>query len=374
MPYSPTPALPLTLPLTLPLALPLNAPVVPLLTNIGPRYFLIDSGCPVSFASRAQSVLAGEGGWDQEREVRLRRAPFSLHPISERLGVPLEGFIGSAELRAAGRVVFDWEGRALRLGAAPGAAPGAITLPLTPHGNFFSLRASIDGGEPLSLFIDTGSRFINLQPHHLRRDPQRALYALHVHTPSGLATHAVSAGHALALSAEVGVPLSAEGLCAATGAPPMYPPIIGAEWLSRYEACFDVGADERAPTLTLTPRAHPHTSPRPAWEEYGEDLWGPPFSVTLDPAQVEEPNRPFTLMPLPARPLPEGLLPLTPYRLLGHEVPAGPEGVNALYEALHSRGGAGEPITLLREGATKGAGAGAGAVTLTRSPLFSTPR
>ena len=113
----------------------------------------------------------------------------------------------------------------------------------------------------------------------------------------------------------------------------------------------DVANVGSAPALTLA--ATPHAAPRHAWEELSADLWGAPFSVTLDTAQVEEPDRPFTLMPLPGRALPEGLLPLTPYRLRGLEVPAGAEGVNVLHEALWVRGGGAAslaPLGLVGEG------------------------
>ncbi len=326
---------------TLPLLRPLNALIVPLRTELGVKHFLVDSGCPVSFAERARRVLAGGEGWSPTRDLSLRPAPFSLHPVSERLGVPLEGFIGAADIIAAGALELSWEERALTLGGAPRAAglkaPSARRLPLSRALCFFTLRAALDGGAPLSFFIDLGARFINLQPPQVPRAPSAPLHRLHVHTPMGVATHEVSGGHALeyVLGDEARGEGRAEGLCVATGAPPMFPPIIGVEWLSRQAARFEF--TEGAPALTLA--APPHAAPRPAWEELSADLWGAPFSVTLDPAQVEEADRPFTLMPLPGRALPEGLLPLTPYRLRGLEVPAGAEGVNVLHEALWVRGG-----------------------------------
>ncbi|MBM4291376.1 MAG: hypothetical protein FJ138_08030 [Deltaproteobacteria bacterium] len=247
---------------TLPLQRPLNALIVPLRTDLGVRRFLLDSGCPVSFAERATRVLAGDEGWSATRDLPLRRAPFSLHPLSERLGVPLEGFIGAADLIAAGALELSWEERALTLSGAPRAAgltgAGASHHALTRALCFFTLRGALDGRAPLDLFIDLGARFINLQPPQVPRAPSAPLHRLHVHTPHGVATHEVSAAHALTLPARAG-DVRAEGLCVATGAPPMFPPILGVEWLSRQAARFDFTGP--APALTLAPPPPPPPPP-----------------------------------------------------------------------------------------------------------------
>ena len=86
----------------LPLSRPLNAPIVALSTDMGTRYFLLDTGCPISFAREARHVTAGIDGWFLDQTLPLERPPFSLTPLCERLGLPVEGFIGLRDIAQCG--------------------------------------------------------------------------------------------------------------------------------------------------------------------------------------------------------------------------------------------------------------------------------
>ena len=55
---------------------PLNSIIVSLETELGEKFFLIDSGCPVSFASQAKTIIVG--AWFTDDEVKLASAPFTL--------------------------------------------------------------------------------------------------------------------------------------------------------------------------------------------------------------------------------------------------------------------------------------------------------
>ena len=48
---------------------PLNSIIVSLETELGEKFFLIDSGCPVSFASQAKTIIAG--AWFTDDIVKL---------------------------------------------------------------------------------------------------------------------------------------------------------------------------------------------------------------------------------------------------------------------------------------------------------------
>ena len=97
---------------------PLNTLVVSLETELGFKFFLIDTGCSVSFADHARVVV--KGSWYSDQEISLARAPFSLAPLSERLGIPIEGFIGLRDLIKQWRVYLDFDrGEILLGGSAP---------------------------------------------------------------------------------------------------------------------------------------------------------------------------------------------------------------------------------------------------------------
>jgi hypothetical protein len=312
---------------------PRNAPLVQLETNEGVRFFLVDTGCPISFALHASEVSAG--AWFEGDPLPLRRPPFDLSPLSERLGVPIEGFIGLQSLAAQGAAYFDFDQGALYLGAEArvkasehlGDQPVTCSLERvmsTPLGVRLTLDPHAAQPQEVVCFLDTGSTFIvtpGFEPP--ARTAHSSLYPLGLVTPMGFMQVSVSAGH----SVEVGGLLT-EGLNVATGAPPMMPPVLGMEWLCSHHALFDFEAQQ----LLITLRAQP--SPLPVWTRISEDLWGLPCELTFDPNELSADVRHVMVLPRAGEALPEGIFPLTPYRIKGVDFPQGPEGVNTLLEAL----------------------------------------
>lgn len=362
----------------LPLYRPLNMPVVAISVDHVDHYFLIDTGCSISFAHQLRSIPAGSLLAD--RAVELAPAPFSLGSLSETLGVPIEGFIGRRELRLAKHISFDWDQGSLRLGVVPShpvehAHPSEhYTTPQETQGDDIhrlrpslqhrlelidlkgtpiGLRGSIDGQEA-TWFVDTGTRFITLpRGHEITLAPHRLRYETSIVSPHGHLDISVSPQHHFTFGS-----LTTLNLCVAEGSPPASPMVLGAEWLTLFNLSFDFEASQ----LTLTARRL-QGERRPAWEALSVDRCGPPFEISLDPQQIHHPDRAFTLLPRVGSPLPLGLWPFTPYHLKDCTVPAGPEGVNALYEALTPDIDSSSPLVL-----TDNQG---GSHTVARSPLFS---
>ena len=321
------------------LSRPLNAPVVTLSVDDVDYHFLIDTGCPTSFADHLRVLPAGSLFMDTA--VKLAPSPFSLSPLSERLGVPIEGFIGLRELAHLGGFSLDWDAGSLELGipSHPERPHGADTqLELVSlMGAPIGINGELDG-QPLTWFIDTGSRFVTLpHAHALTLHPERPRYRLSVISPYGSLEMKVSPAHTFTTSIRAGAlsvktdasALVSSEVCVAEGMPAGAPPVLGTEWLSLFNICFNFNA--RA--LTLTPRTRAQDS-RPAWEALRADLYAPPLEISLDPQDYLETDRAFSVVPAYGASLPTGIWPLTQYRLKGLKVPAGVEGVNALYEAL----------------------------------------
>lgn len=301
---------------------PLNALIVQLTTDIGPRFFLLDTGCPISFARQARQVIAGERGWVLDRALKLERPPFSLGPLSERLGLPIEGFIGLKEIAHISDVYFDFDRGELSLGASLEEAtrshqrshqrssvqPITLTLNAARHHPIMLMGVidpaahhDSDRAEPAPLYLDLGSRFIiaseRFKPHRTPQQPQSAIDLI---TPEGNLRVAVSDGHTARIEST-----EQSGLCVATGAPPHFPAILGVEWLTR----FNVHLSLSQGALTLWPRAQPE---RLSWEELSSTLDAPPFELTLDPDEWDQAARRFWVTPRAGAPLPMGVTPMTP--------------------------------------------------------------
>ena len=366
---------------TLQLSRPLNAPLIRVTTNIGARLFLLDTGCPISFAREARYVVAGEDGWFSERTLPLERAPFSLSPLSERLGVHIEGFIGLGDISQRGDMYFDFDQGELRLGvmseqindqykslqislpSAERPTPVPLTLelhqarhhPIMIRGELeTALTADHQSSErQTDLYLDLGSRFIMTpRGREPKRDSDVATYELDLITPEGAMRAEVSSDHRLQLGE-----YQATGLCIATGAPAHFPTIIGMEWFTRFNAHLSFSQRK----LTLWPRLQ---KLRSSWEELNASLSAPPLELIFSPDESERDDRSFCVMPRSGHPLPPGVMPMTPYRLRGYSIPRGPEGVNALYEALICSTEVGvspDPVVMVGPH---------GEVTLMRTPLF----
>jgi len=336
------------------LSRPLNAPLVKLSTDIGERFFLLDTGCPISFARRARYINTGEGGWFSDQLLPLERPPLSLTPLSERLGVPVEGFIGLRDMVECGDLYFDFDRGELSLSvgydhpditSAQQTETHTLELhqrthhPITLRGTLDS--SSIDSPDEIaaSLYLDLGSRFMMASSHQYpQRNAETQCYAVNLITPQGNLLTEVSDGHTLTMGK-----LAFTNLCVATGAPANFPAILGMEWFTR----FNVHLSFTQKKLTLWPRAQ---AERSSWEELNIHLWAPPFELTFNPEEMNQEDRSFLVMPRPGFVLPPGITPMTPYQLKGFSMPRGPEGVNMLYDAItciHHNDGMPEPVTLL---------------------------
>lgn len=335
-----------------PLYRPLNAPVLSLMTELGERLFLLDTGCPFSFAEEARELMAG--AW-LERALPLKRPPFSLTPLRERLGVPIEGFIGLSALLHHGDVLFDFDGGALLLGEEARVesrrrverGEAHLVSPLSAQSRSpIHLTVRLDQ-EERSCYLDTGSRFMVARSDQpLARDPGTARYSLSLVSPFGSIEVEVSAEHTVLLEGH-----SVEGVCVATGAPPQHPNILGMEWLTR----FNVLLSFKDQTALLFPRG----AQAEPWERHQRAHFLPPFELAFESKEGLSADRPFYVLPRVGYPLPSGLTPLTPYRLKERPLPEGIEGVNALVDALI--GVNEDPVTLCGP---------AGEVNVNRVPLF----
>lgn len=335
-----------------PLYRPLNAPVLSLMTELGERLFLLDTGCPISFASEARELMAG--AWF-ERSLPLKRPPFSLLPLRERLGLPIEGFIGLGELVQHGDALLDFDEGALILGEEARqearrrveAEEAHVITSLSPERRSpIKLTVLLDQ-EERSCYLDTGSRFVVAKAQQpLTRSPQAPLYSLGLVSPVGHVEVQVSAGHCVQLEGH-----RAAEVCVATGAPPQHPNILGMEWLSR----FNVLLSFHNQTALLFPR---DVTPQ-RWERFTGDQHSPPIELSFPQLDYQRAGRPFYVLPRVGDPLPEGLTPFTPYQLKGHSLPAGVEGVNELMNALICE----EPTPVTLVGPD-------GEVSVTRAPLF----
>ena len=367
---------------TLQLFRPLNAPLIRVTTDIGVRLFLLDTGCPISFAREARYVIAGDEGWFSERTLPLERAPFSLSSLSERLGVHIEGFIGLGDVSQRGDLYFDFDHGELRLGitseqiddqhksshiAGPSVERSAsipLTLdlhqarhhPIMIKGELETVTPSDDQAHErrTELYLDLGSRFV-MTPRG--REPQRAsnitTYELDLITPDGAVRAEVSSGHLIQFGEH-----QATDLCIATGAPAHFPTIIGMEWFTRFNAHLSLSQRK----LTLWPR---NQKRRSGWEELNASLLALPLELIFTPEESDRDDRSFYVIPRSGDPLPPGVLPMTPYRLKGYSIPRGPEGINALYKMLMCSSEEGidsDPITIVGP---------YGEVTLMRTPLFN---
>ena len=322
------------------------------MTELGERLFLLDTGCPFSFAEEARELMAGS--W-LERALPLKRPPFSLTPLRERLGVPIEGFIGLSALLQHGDALFDFDGGELLLGEEARAesrrrverGDAHHISPLSAqHRSPINLTVLLDQ-EERSCYLDTGSRFVVTRVDQpFTRAPETPRYSLSLVSPVGSIEVEVSAEHTVQLDGHC-----AEGVCVATGAPPQHPNILGMEWLTR----FNVLLSFQAQTALFFPRS----AQAEPWERLQRNHFLPPFELTFESKEELSADRPFSVLPRAGYPLPNGLTPFTAYRLKGHPIPNGVEGVNALVNALVGVNEA--PVTLCGP---------EGEVNVTRVPLF----
>lgn len=294
-------------------------------TELGEKFFLIDSGCPVSFASQAKTIIVG--AWFTDDEVKLASAPFSLRPISERLGVPLEGFIGLRDLIKQWRIYFDFDKGEILLGDStrhvihdPEEA-SVISLEKM-MGAPIGMKATIniqDFKHEDTFYLDTGSRFVILSKPTADEDGSPK-YRVDLLTPNGAQKVALSA------EAKVEIELSdtrliSKKLCYATMTSNGLPNILGTEWLSQ----FNIFLSFEDRKLMLWPRSK---TSKESWERFTDDLYGPQLEFVFDPNEYDKMNRCFSVMPRANYPLPEGLMPMTKYRLKDYVIPVGVEGVN----------------------------------------------
>lgn len=323
---------------------PLNSLVISLETELGPKFFLIDTGCPVSFATKAKEIL--KGAWFQDSNVDLMPAPFSLRPLSERLGVPIEGFIGLRELIKQWRIYIDFDRGQLLLGNSIRAVDldddDRLTLPLTKimgapigiSGEIDDQEAKFDSDHLLEspsrdYYIDTGSRFVVI-PREVspQRDQNTPIYRLDLITPKGALPVEVSPAHHFKFNHQGGSELASK-LAIATGQTEELPPIIGMEWLSRYNVF--ISFENRV--LSLLKREQGSVE---SWEQVNEYLYAPQLEVIFDPVEFDKMNRSFSVIRRADYPLPDGLSPFTRYRLKDFVIPAGVEGVNRFISKLFS--------------------------------------
>ena len=319
---------------------PLNAPLISLETDIGSRYFLIDTGCPTLCATHARFLKAGQWG---NFKQKIRMIPFSLRPLSERLGVPIEGIIGIQELRMHGSFQMNFDQNVLILGEASQAESdeevvisliGSSQRPLL-------IRATIDSNVPngsmtRDFYLDTGSRFALIPDEILPSRVNKACAQIGSISPHGFLHMALSADHQIDIEYSEKSPTSGawassmDGITIATlcdASKISLPCILGMEWLSRFNftLCFE------RQELRLSPRVSSGVDP---WECLTKNTFAPPFEVRLDPDEYLSNDRTFTLQPQQGSQLPDGLLPFTPYRLKDCTIPMGVEGINHLYNLL----------------------------------------
>jgi hypothetical protein len=310
---------------------PLNAFVISIQTDIGDRYFLLDTGCPISFAHRAQTLPIG--AWFMDEVLILKPQPFSLVPISERLGLPIEGFIGLRDFLKHKYAHFNFDENILSLGESAIEAASILdqldtesneTFEVTSaHGLPLGLITSLDdqyveNRSSLPFFIDTGSRFIMTRDEKppARVELDLPLYSLDILTPMGNLRTVVSTGHRAHHNS-----LTTGPLAVATGSPATFPMILGTEWLSTFNAYFNF-AEKR---LNLMMRNQEF---RPTWACLTSDIYAPMMEFIFDPNDYDQSNRTFSVMPRASAQLPDGIWPMTRYRLKGLDISAGPNGVN----------------------------------------------
>jgi hypothetical protein len=97
------------------------------------------------------------------------------------------------------------------------------------------------------------------------------------------------------------------------------------------------------------------------WARLSDDLWGLPCELTFDPSELSADVRHVMVLPRAGAALPEGLLPLTSYRVKDVDLPAGVEGINAFLERIVVRGTP-EDLTLISPQGEE--------VRVKRAPLF----
>ena len=365
---------------------PLNSLLILLRTDKGEGYFLLDTGCPYSFAVHAQFITAGD--WLEDAPVKLRPAPFSLDSLSERLGVPIEGFIGRRELLNREAIYFDYDEERIYFGdharhvaqELTQHGPSPQTLSLTEMiGAPLGVMTTLDPDEitkqdadptlsPRPFFLDTGSRFIIVPKESpiTRRRAVNPIYHLDLHTPRGnmrsevsadhFVQHTYSTQHTRTIPAQ---PRTISPLCVATGLPAGYPLIIGSEWLSTHNTLIDFTAS----LLKQWPRA---IERRPTWEVLSSDIHAPLIELYFDPLEHHQANRTFTVMPRAGQRLPEGLLPMTKYRISGFQSSSGVEGINEIFSMIFSSDSKPKALVVVNESGVE--------VNLPRSRLFQTEK
>ncbi len=303
---------------------PLNSVIVSLETELGERYFLIDSGCPISFAVKAKTIIAG--AWFLNEEVQLSGAPFSLGPLSERLGVPLEGFIGLRDLIRHWRIYFDFDHNEILLGEATRHIihdpEEATVIPMEMiMGAPIGIQAykNEDQDKKSAFYIDTGSRFIILAETPTTADLQPR-YEVDLLTFQGVQAISVKQLSSFNVTCQSG-DYSSKRLCSAQMDAPGIPNVVGTEWLSQHNVF--ISFEDRK--LLLWPRSNPSSE---AWERLNEDLYGPQVEFIFDPNEYDKMNRSFSIMRRANYPLPEGLSPMVKYRLKDYVIPVGLEGIN----------------------------------------------
>lgn len=335
-----------------PLFRPLNAPILSLMTELGERLFLLDTGCPISFAEHARELMAH--AWF-EYPLPLQRPPFSLVPLRERLGLPIEGFIGLNALLPHQDIFFDFDAKLLILGqearqlARSYVDTGVqhLITPLTPQQRAPIMLTVFLEGEERHCYLDTGSRFIITQAQQpFIRQPHTALYRLALISPFGSIEVEVSNHHQLHFE---GYDMSEQ--CVATGAPPQHPNILGMEWLTHFNALLSF-SDQTALFF-------PRSISGQIWEHLKGSIELPPVEFVFTDDQFSSEDRSFLVLPKLGLPLPSGLVPFTPYRLKDIPIPAGIEGINHFMNTLTSTH---NPITFITADHE---------VEIERMPLFS---
>lgn len=310
-------------PFVIPMHAVYSAPFIKLKTSQGEGWFLIDTGLPTRGFTfhKGLRVEGGPQGLYPDRATTLETPPFQyelLDKLRKLTGLPVSGMIGAQYFKEWGGVMFDYERAELRLSDRLDVEPYDQLVEMPSP---FSVKADING-HVSRCHVDTGSLF-NVS----HGAPQPSQYSLSV--PSFMGDLKFDIFRApISVSTVQAEPIQVR--CAVTCDAPAPVQILGSEWLTSFAA---VGFDFVNKRLAL--RAKPSTMGLSA--NPGSYQYAPPFVAHLNPEELNQEGRGFTIEPLPHGTLPEGLSRDERYQVKGAPLPAGPGGANELFRALYSQ-------------------------------------
>ena len=253
--------------LTLPFFRPLNALVVPIQCGGLRRYFFVDTGAPYSFSESIDSIPADHS--PTQTPFELHSAPFDLRPLSDVLGLEIDGFLGIDFLSACAYLGIDYAARQLHFNVIDHTKlfVEAMAFPLQDGP---VVMATFGGGKPLPCYVDTGSFLCSF----FGDDPPECPFqrsGLRYPTAKGIAQYSMQTPCEITLSGRY----CGEHTIAVGAKRGPFDGIIGNNFLCRYNVLFDWR------NMHLRLLASPAAVED--WQEPLPHLNGPGFQITAPP-------------------------------------------------------------------------------------------